>query len=169
MHAPAAMVPARIVYDLGKNPQGDGLTLTRENRQWSMGFDLASEPDRTGAAILFSDGQLQLLRLFGGQSEGTMADFATNCLRLVQSDQYQDLTLRQIALLAIICDHGERLAVRGLAKMLGVQKSIITRGADKLVALGFAKRVRGLEDRRDIFIEPTPAGVMWRNDLRGLA
>ena len=79
---------------------------------------------------------------------------AFNHISYVRSG-HPDITHRQMAMLLVI-HRDEKSTVRGLAEELDVQKPVITRGADALVALGFVRRVRDTRDRRNVFIVPRP-------------
>lgn len=84
-------------------------------------------------------------------------------LRLAASgmigEKVPELTLRQLAILDLsACGEERKTTVKGMAASLNVSKPAVTRGADRLAALGFIRR-RTLEDRRIVAIEATEKGL----------
>ena len=79
-----------------------------------------------------------------------------------------DLTARQTALLLTVHLDEERHTVRGLAKRLGLQKPAIVRAIDALQSLGLLNRVRDQNDKRNVFIEPTPKGAERLCDIANI-
>ena len=63
-----------------------------------------------------------------------------------------DLTNRQMALLMLVYLTPGPHTVRGLAKILGVSKPVVTRALNTLGALGYLRRERDQDDRRNIFV-----------------
>jgi DNA-binding MarR family transcriptional regulator len=59
--------------------------------------------------------------------------------------------------------------VRGLAKELGVSKSVITRALDKLGELELAQRRTDPADRRSVIVERTKAGRAMLHELHSIA
>jgi DNA-binding MarR family transcriptional regulator len=49
--------------------------------------------------------------------------------------------------------------VRGLAKVLGVSKPVVTRALNTLGALGYLRRERDQDDRRNVFVVRTTSGA----------
>jgi DNA-binding MarR family transcriptional regulator len=49
--------------------------------------------------------------------------------------------------------------VRGLARVLGVSKPVVTRALNTLGALGYLRRERDQDDRRNIFVVRTKDGA----------
>lgn len=90
-----------------------------------------------------------------------MTDLAAAARDFILSPAYVDVTLRQIALLAIVVDEAGPHHVRDLALRLGVQKPVISRAVQRLSGLGLVARRRG-DDKRDCLIVPTPQGRAWR-------
>jgi|APTNR8051073442_1049403.scaffolds.fasta_scaffold00318_37 DNA-binding MarR family transcriptional regulator len=76
-----------------------------------------------------------------------------------------DLSARQTALLLTIHLDEDRHTVRGLSKRLGLGKPAVVRALDSLQALGFVRRIRDENDRRNIFVEPTQAGALRLSDI----
>lgn len=72
--------------------------------------------------------------------------------------QDENLTVRQIHLLLLLATlaRTER-TVRGVAKLMGVPKPVISRAADRLELHGWARRVRDPLDHRSVFLDITPA------------
>ena len=70
-----------------------------------------------------------------------------------------DLTNRQMALLLVVYLSPGPHTVRGLARMLGVSKPVVTRALNTLGALGYLRRERDQDDRRNIFVVRTSSGA----------
>lgn len=70
-----------------------------------------------------------------------------------------DLTNRQMALLMLVYLTPGPHTVRGLALVLGVSKPVVTRALNTLGALGYLRRERDQDDRRNIFVVRTSNGT----------
>ncbi len=70
-----------------------------------------------------------------------------------------DLTNRQMALLMLVYLTPGPHTVRGLARVLGVSKPVVTRALNTLGALGYLRRERDQDDRRNIFVVRTSNGA----------
>ena len=70
-----------------------------------------------------------------------------------------DLTNRQMALLMLVYLTPGPHTVRGLARMLGVSKPVVTRALNTLGALGYLRRERDQDDRRNVFVVRTSDGA----------
>lgn len=70
-----------------------------------------------------------------------------------------DLTNRQMALLMVVYLTPGPHTVRGLARTLGVSKPVITRALNTLGALGYLRRERDQDDRRNVFVVRTRSGA----------
>lgn len=70
-----------------------------------------------------------------------------------------DLTNRQMALLMLVYLTPGPHTVRGLAKVLGVSKPVVTRALNTLGSLGYLRRERDQDDRRNIFVVRTNDGA----------
>lgn len=70
-----------------------------------------------------------------------------------------DLTNRQMALLLLVYLTPGPHTVRGLARTLGVSKPVVTRALNTLGALGYLRRERDQDDRRNIFVVRTSSGA----------
>ena len=70
-----------------------------------------------------------------------------------------DLTNRQMALLMLVYLTPGPHTVRGLARVLGVSKPVITRALNTLGALGYLRRERDQDDRRNVFVVRTSSGA----------
>ena len=70
-----------------------------------------------------------------------------------------DLTNRQMALLLLVYLTPGPHTVRGLAKVLGVSKPVVTRALNTLGALGYLRRERDQDDRRNVFVVRTNNGA----------
>jgi DNA-binding MarR family transcriptional regulator len=72
---------------------------------------------------------------------------------------HPDLTNRQMAIMLLVClDKGPH-TVRGMARRLDVSKPVVTRALNRLGALGYLRRKRDENDRRNIFVVPTDEGA----------
>ena len=72
-----------------------------------------------------------------------------------------DLTNRQMALLLVVYLNPGPHTVRGLARVLGVSKPVITRALNTLGALGYLRRERDQADRRNVFVAQTDTGASF--------
>jgi DNA-binding MarR family transcriptional regulator len=70
-----------------------------------------------------------------------------------------DLTNRQMALLMLVYLTPGPHTVRGLARLLGVSKPVVTRALNTLGGLGYLMRERDQTDRRNIFVVRTSSGA----------
>lgn len=70
-----------------------------------------------------------------------------------------DLTNRQMALLMLVYLTPGPHTVRGLARVLGVSKPVVTRALNTLGGLGYLRRERDQDDRRNIFVVRTTDGA----------
>jgi DNA-binding MarR family transcriptional regulator len=70
-----------------------------------------------------------------------------------------DLTNRQMALLMLVYLTPGPHTVRGIAKVLGVSKPVVTRALNTLGGLGYLRRERDQDDRRNIFVVRTHEGA----------
>jgi len=72
-----------------------------------------------------------------------------------------DLTNRQMALLMLVYQTPGPHTVRGLAHVLGVSKPVVTRALNTLGALGYLRRERDQDDRRNVFVVRTSDGTSF--------
>ncbi|MDQ3074081.1 MAG: MarR family transcriptional regulator [Pseudomonadota bacterium] len=70
-----------------------------------------------------------------------------------------DLTNRQMALLMVVYLTPGPHTVRGLARILGVSKPVVTRALNTLGGLGYLRRERDQDDRRNVFVVHTTDGT----------
>lgn len=70
-----------------------------------------------------------------------------------------DLTNRQMALLMLVYLTPGPHTVRGLAQTLGVSKPVVTRALNTLGTLGYLRRERDQDDRRNVFVVRTSDGA----------
>src|SRR5258705_2224535 len=66
---------------------------------------------------------------------------------------------RQMALLMLVYLTPGPHTVRGLARVLGVSKPVVTRALNTLGALGYLRRERDQDDRRNVFVVRTTNGA----------
>jgi DNA-binding MarR family transcriptional regulator len=78
-----------------------------------------------------------------------------------------DLTNRQMALLLLVYLTPGPHTVRGLARQLGVSKPVVTRALNTLGALGYLRRERDQDDRRNVFVVRTSGGADFLESFKG--
>ena len=88
----------------------------------------------------------------------TLAGWMRALIAYVRSGE-PDLTNRQMALLMLVYLTPGPHTVRGLAKVLGVSKPVVTRALNTLGALGYLRRERDQDDRRHVFVVRTSNGA----------
>jgi DNA-binding MarR family transcriptional regulator len=88
----------------------------------------------------------------------TLAGWMRALIAYVRSGE-PDLTNRQMALLMLVYLTPGPHTVRGLAKALGVSKPVVTRALNTLGALGYLRRERDQDDRRNVFVVRTSIGA----------
>lgn len=91
-------------------------------------------------------------------SESSLTHWMRALIGYVRSGE-PDLTNRQMALLMVVYLTPGPHTVRGLARVLGVSKPVVTRALNTLGALGYLRRERDLDDRRNIFVVRTSNGT----------
>jgi DNA-binding MarR family transcriptional regulator len=79
-----------------------------------------------------------------------------------------DLSARQFAVMLNVYLTPPPHTVRGLASKLNVSKPAITRALDRLSQLGFLKRKRDEEDRRNVLVQRTVKGSVYLSDFTDL-
>ena len=91
-------------------------------------------------------------------SEVSLSGWMKALIAYVRSGE-PDLTNRQMALLMLVYLTPGPHTVRGLAKVLGVSKPVVTRALNTLGALGYLRRERDQDDRRNVFVVRTSSGA----------
>lgn len=76
-----------------------------------------------------------------------------------------DLSARQLALLLTVYLTSPPHTVRGLAATLNVSKPAITRALDRLGRLGYVKRKRDQDDRRNVLVQRTVKGSVFLTEF----
>ncbi|OYQ34625.1 MarR family transcriptional regulator [Niveispirillum lacus] len=76
-----------------------------------------------------------------------------------------DLSARQLSLLLTVFLTPPPHTVRGLATTLNVSKPAITRALDRLGRLGYIKRKRDQEDRRNVLVQRTVKGSVFLTEF----
>jgi len=76
-----------------------------------------------------------------------------------------DLSARQLALLLTVYLTPPPHTVRGLAATLNVSKPAITRALDRLGRLGYIKRKRDPDDRRNVLVQRTVKGSVFLTEF----
>ena len=79
-----------------------------------------------------------------------------------------DLTNRQMALLMLVYLTPGPHTVRGLARILGVSKPVVTRALNTLGTLGYLRRERDQDDRRNVFVVRTSNGADFLEGFKKL-
>ncbi|WP_454887426.1 MarR family transcriptional regulator [Sphingomonas oryzagri] len=77
------------------------------------------------------------------------------------------LTLRQIAMLGLICDDPDAGSTGEIATKLGLAKPVVTRAIRMFELLGLATSRRNPSDGRLKIITPTQRGIQLRASFRG--
>ena len=91
-------------------------------------------------------------------SEASLTGWMRALIGYVRSGE-PDLTNRQMALLMLVYLTPGPHTVRGLAKQLGVSKPVVTRALNTLGTLGYLRRERDQDDRRNVFVVRTNSGA----------
>ena len=91
-------------------------------------------------------------------SEVSLTGWMKALIAYVRSGE-PDLTNRQMALLMLVYLTPGPHTVRGLARILGVSKPVVTRALNTLGALGYLRRERDQDDRRNVFVVRTSNGA----------
>jgi len=103
-------------------------------------------------------------------SETSLSGWMRALVGYVRSGE-PDLTNRQMALLMIVYLTPGPHTVRGLAKVLGVSKPVVTRALNTLGALSYLRRERDQDDRRNVFVVRTQTGADFlegfKRNIRG--
>ncbi|MFP5511596.1 MAG: MarR family transcriptional regulator [Alphaproteobacteria bacterium] len=79
-----------------------------------------------------------------------------------------DLSARQLAILLQVYLTDPPHTVRGLASLLNISKPAVTRALDRLSVLGFVKRKRDAEDKRNVLVQRTVKGSVFLSDFAEL-
>ncbi|WP_051341484.1 MarR family transcriptional regulator [Azospirillum halopraeferens] len=79
-----------------------------------------------------------------------------------------DLSARQMAILLQVYLTDPPHTVRGLAAILNISKPAVTRALDRLSVLGFVKRKRDAEDKRNVLVQRTVKGSVFLSDFAEL-
>ena len=79
-----------------------------------------------------------------------------------------DLSARQLAILLQVYLTDPPHTVRGLASLLNISKPAVTRALDRLSVLGFVKRKRDAEDKRNVLVQRTVKGSVYLSDFAEL-
>lgn len=103
-------------------------------------------------------------------SEASLTTWMKALIAYVRSGE-PDLTNRQMALLMAVYLTPGPHTVRGLARTLGVSKPVVTRALNTLGALGYLRRERDQDDRRNVFVVRTSSGAefldVFKQNLAG--
>jgi DNA-binding MarR family transcriptional regulator len=104
----------------------------------------------------------------GAESDRLLEVLRNTIIGMVRREG-RDLSARQLAVMMLISDleRGPH-TVRELALRLNVPKPSITRGIDRLVELGLARRAPDPRDRRSVLVQQTRKGADLMGELRQL-
>lgn len=79
-----------------------------------------------------------------------------------------DLSARQMAIMLQVYLTDPPHTVRGMAATLNISKPAVTRALDRLSVLGFAKRKRDPDDKRNVLVQRTVKGSVFLCDFAEL-
>ena len=100
-------------------------------------------------------------------TDGQLSGWMRTLFNYVRSGQ-PDLTNRQMALLMLIYLTPGPHTVRGIAASLGVSKPVVTRALNTLGTLGYLRRERDQDDRRNVFVVRTSNGADFLEGFKRL-
>ena len=98
-------------------------------------------------------------------TDGPLSGWMRTLINYVRSGE-PDLTNRQMALLMLIYLTPGPHTVRGIAASLGVSKPVVTRALNTLGSLGYLRRERDQDDRRNIFVVRTKDGTQFLENFK---
>ncbi len=98
-------------------------------------------------------------------TDGPLSGWMRTLIEYVRSGE-PDLTNRQMALLMVIYLTPGPHTVRGIASTLGVSKPVVTRALNTLGSLGYLRRERDQDDRRNIFVVRTKDGTQFLENFK---
>ena len=98
-------------------------------------------------------------------TDGPLSAWMRTLIHYVRSGE-PDLTNRQMALLMLIYLTPGPHTVRGIAAALGVSKPVVTRALNTLGSLGYLRRERDQDDRRNIFVVRTKDGTQFLESFK---
>jgi DNA-binding MarR family transcriptional regulator len=108
-------------------------------------------------SVYFAEPRGRAMEL-SAMSEVSLTGWMKALIAYVRSGE-PDLTNRQMALLMLVYLTPGPHTVRGLARVLGVSKPVVTRALNTLGALGYLRRERDQDDRRNVFVVRTSTGA----------
>ena len=88
-------------------------------------------------------------------------------VRVVRNPKTTLLTVRQLALLAVLEEATQMATIRGLASELGMWKGVTTRNVSALYCAGLVSKTTPAHDKRDCLIAITAKGVALLDEMRG--
>ena len=100
-------------------------------------------------------------------ADGALTGWMRALIGYVRSGE-PDLTNRQMALLMLVYLTPGPHTVRGLARGLGVSKPVVTRALNTLGTLGYLRRERDEDDRRNVFVVRTSNGTDFLEGFKRL-
>lgn len=99
------------------------------------------------------------------QGENSLSGWMGTLIGYVRSGA-PDLTNRQMALLMLVYLTPGPHTVRALARTLGVSKPVVTRALNTLGSLGYLRRERDQDDRRNVFVVRTNDGAEFLDGFK---
>lgn len=79
-----------------------------------------------------------------------------------------DLSARQMAIMLQVYLTDPPHTVRGMAHALNISKPAVTRALDRLSVLGYVRRKRDPEDKRNVLVQRTVKGSVFLSDFAEL-
>lgn len=102
-----------------------------------------------------------------GRNLKALGLWRTALVAAVRADS-PDLSARQLAIMLQVYLTDPPHTVRGLAADLRISKPAVTRALDRLSVLGFAKRKRDTEDKRNVLVQRTVKGSVYLSEFAEL-
>jgi len=99
-----------------------------------------------------------------GRNLKALGLWRTALVAAVRADS-PDLSARQLAIMLQVYLTDPPHTVRGLASDLRISKPAVTRALDRLSVLGFAKRKRDTEDKRNVLVQRTVKGSVYLSEF----
>lgn len=83
----------------------------------------------------------------------------TGLMSLIRDGRRDRLSLRQLAVLALLVSTPGPHTIRGCAAILGIARSVTTRAVDRLELEGLARRLPDPRDGRSVLVQATRKGA----------
>ena len=102
-----------------------------------------------------------------GRNLKALGLWRTALIAAVRADS-PDLSARQMAIMLQVYLTDPPHTVRGLASDLRISKPAVTRALDRLSVLGFLRRKRDTEDKRNVLVQRTVKGSVYLSEFAEL-